>query len=63
MILAAVNSHALWYLTRATGLVSLVLLTATTVSGDTGVVRFTSTAVITTAALSGRYSGADGGLR
>jgi Tfp pilus assembly protein PilN len=50
-------------LEHITGLAHATLLTATTVSGDTGVVRFTSTAVITTAALSGRYSGADGGLR
>ncbi len=42
MVLAAVgvNSRALWYLTRGTGLVALVLLTVTLVLGITQVVRF-----------------------
>ncbi len=35
-------SHALWYASRATGLVSLVLLTATMVLGLLGAGRFTS---------------------
>ena len=41
-MLAATNSHALWYLTRATGLVSLLLLTGTVVLGIIGVQRWSS---------------------
>jgi sulfoxide reductase heme-binding subunit YedZ len=41
-MLAATNSHALWYLTRATGLVSLLLLTGTVVLGIVGVQRWSS---------------------
>ncbi|MGI8751186.1 MAG: ferric reductase-like transmembrane domain-containing protein [Acidimicrobiales bacterium] len=42
MVVAAigVNSRALWYLTRGTGLVALVLLTVTMVLGITQVVRY-----------------------
>jgi hypothetical protein len=42
MVVAAigVNSRALWYLTRGTGLVALVLLTVTMVLGMTQVVRY-----------------------
>lgn len=39
-MLAATNSPALWYLTRATGLVSLLLLTATVVLGIVGAQRW-----------------------
>ena len=42
MTLASVNSHALWYLTRATGLVSLLLLSATVVLGLIGARRWAS---------------------
>ena len=41
-MLAATNSHALWYLTRATGLVSLLLLTGSVVLGIIGVKRWSS---------------------
>jgi hypothetical protein len=41
-VLATANSHALWYLTRATGLVSLLLLTATVVLGIMGAQRWSS---------------------
>lgn len=36
------NSHTLWYMTRATGIVALVLLTATTVLGIVTTVRFST---------------------
>jgi len=39
-MLAASSSHALWYLTRATGLVSLLLLTASVVLGIMGAKRW-----------------------
>ena len=42
-MIAAANSHALWYLTRATGLVSLLLLTSSVVLGIVGVQRWKST--------------------
>ena len=42
MIAAATSSKALWYLTRGTGLVALVLLTASVVLGITEVTRWTS---------------------
>jgi len=41
-VLAAADSPALWYLTRATGLVSLGLLTATMVLGIVGANRWSS---------------------
>lgn len=41
-MLAAANSKALWYATRATGMVSLVLLTASVALGVIEVVRFSS---------------------
>jgi methionine sulfoxide reductase heme-binding subunit len=41
-VLAATNIKALWYLTRATGLVSLLLLTASVVLGILGAKRWTS---------------------
>ena len=41
-MLAAANSQALWYLTRATGLVTLALLTGSVVLGILGVQRWTS---------------------
>ncbi len=41
-MLAATNSRAMWYLTRGTGLVSLVLLTVTVALGVAEVVRFAS---------------------
>jgi len=42
MIAATTQSQALWYLTRSTGLVALVLLTASVVLGVTQVTRWTS---------------------
>ena len=42
MIAAATNAKALWYLTCATGLVALILLTATVVLGIAEVTRWTS---------------------
>jgi len=42
VLAAATNSKALWYLTRATGLVSLLLLTASVVLGIIGVQRWKS---------------------
>jgi hypothetical protein len=42
VIAAASSSRALWYLTRGTGLVALVLLTASVVLGITEVTRWTS---------------------
>ncbi len=42
MLATAANSKALWYLTRATGLVSLLLLTASVVLGIIGVQRWKS---------------------
>jgi methionine sulfoxide reductase heme-binding subunit len=42
VIAAATNSRALWYLTRGTGLVSLLLLTATVVLGVLQVNRWSS---------------------
>ena len=42
MLAAATNSKALWYLTRATGLVSLLLLTGSVVLGIIGVQRWKS---------------------
>ena len=41
-MLAATNSKAMWYLTRGTGIVSLVLLTLTVALGVAEVARFTS---------------------
>jgi len=41
-MLAAANSQALWYLTRATGLVTLLLLTGSVVLGIIGAQRWTS---------------------
>ena len=41
-MLAAVNTEALWYLTRGTGVVSIVLLTITTVLGILQVQRWQS---------------------
>jgi len=41
-VLAAANAQALWYLTRATGLVSLLLLTGTVVLGIMGAKRWSS---------------------
>ena len=40
MLAAATNSKAMWYLTRGTGMVSLVLLTASVALGIAEVVRF-----------------------
>ena len=40
MIATASNSKALWYLTRGTGMVSLVLLTASVAFGVAEVARF-----------------------
>ena len=42
MTLAAGNGTALWYLTRASGVVSLLLLTAGLVLGILGTVRWRS---------------------
>ncbi|MBV8980047.1 MAG: ferric reductase-like transmembrane domain-containing protein [Acidimicrobiia bacterium] len=42
MIAAAASTKALWYLTRGSGIVSLVLLTASTVLGVTTAVRWAS---------------------
>ena len=42
MILAATSTKALWYLTRGSGVVSLILLTASTVLGVTTAVRWAS---------------------
>ena len=42
MIAAATSSKALWYLTRGTGLVALILLTASVVLGITEVTRWAS---------------------
>ena len=39
-VLAATNAKAMWYLTRSTGMVSLVLLTASVVMGIVEVARF-----------------------
>ena len=41
-MLAAANGQALWYLTRGTGLVSLILLTGSVVLGIVGVQRWAS---------------------
>ncbi len=41
-VVAAIDSRAYWYLTRGTGLVALVLLTASVVVGILGTVRFTA---------------------
>jgi hypothetical protein len=43
MLLAASSGQALWFLTRGTGVVSLLLLTAGLVSGIVGTVRWQST--------------------
>ena len=43
MILAAQSGKALWYLTRGSGIVSLLLLTASTLLGITTAVRWAST--------------------
>jgi len=42
VLAAAANSKALWYLTRATGMVSLLLLTASVVLGIIGIQRWKS---------------------
>jgi Ferric reductase like transmembrane component len=42
MLAAAANSHALWYLTRATGLLTLLLLTGSVVLGIMGAQRWSS---------------------
>jgi len=42
VLAAAINAKALWYLARGTGLVTLLLLTATVVLGIVGVSRWSS---------------------